>query len=366
MEPSANAVVAAAAENDRRLCKTCQMEFKLTEGRQHGSSFECTTCSSADRLLRRQLGQVAFFKQLHAEKEKRDGKLNWETVKAQLITSLTTKQITENSTNVNTKFLPLGVYLNKGWPKEVVEACPSEYSDTYGCWTYKVPVKSQDWKVVNQEIRERILVQERQATAVRGKKKAKGKDGEEDDGELDLPAAAASSGKKDANPEAEEKKAAKQQASTEKKNKAFNQKVQMLAAKNVGILSQDLSALDKLMGRVPEHELDGQVLELCQKTQAKLKEWIAAAKLTLQEADHAQALSGEEKLKELPFEAGDVKTQHLSVGEILKTLRKSLPVRKAKAAGKAKAAAAAPAGETADENDNAENKPKRRRTKQTP
>ena len=111
MEPSANAVVAAAAEDDKRLCKTCQMEFNLTEGRQHGSSFECTTCSSADRLLRRQLGdksqlqklskdeQVAFFKQLHAEKEKRDGKFNWETVKAQLITSLTTKQITENSTN---------------------------------------------------------------------------------------------------------------------------------------------------------------------------------------------------------------------------------------------------------------------------
>ena len=187
MEPSATAVVAAAAENYQRLCKTCQMEFKVTEGRQHGSAFECTTCSSADRLLRRQLGdksqlqklskeeQVAFFKQLHAEKEKRDGKLNWETVKAQLITSLTTKQITENSTNVNTKFLPLGVYLNKGWPKEVVEACPSEYSDTYGCWTYKVPVKSQDWKVVNQEIRERILVQERQATAVRGKKKPRAK-----------------------------------------------------------------------------------------------------------------------------------------------------------------------------------------------
>ena len=93
---------------------------------------------------------------------------------------------------------------------------------------------------------------------------------------------------------------------------------------------------------------------------------LPAAKLTLQEADHAQAQSGEEKLKELPFEAGDVKTQHLSVGEILKTLRKSLPVPKAKAAGKAKAAAAAPAGETADENDNTENKPKRRRCKQSP
>ena len=34
-------------------------------------------------------------------------------------------------------------------------------------------------------------MQERQATAVRGKKKAKGKDGEEDDGELNLPAVAA-------------------------------------------------------------------------------------------------------------------------------------------------------------------------------
>ena len=221
METS-DAVVPAPAEDDRKVCKTCQMEFKLTEGRQHGPSFECTTCSSADRLLRRQLGdksqlqklskeeQVAFFKKLHAEKETHDGKLNWETVRAQLITSLTTRQITTNSTNVNTKYLPLGVYLKKGWPKEVVEACPSEYNESYGCMTYKVPVKSQDWNVANQKVKERILQQERQATAARTKKKSKGKVGEDDDGELDLPlpapTAAASSGKQGANAKAEEKR----------------------------------------------------------------------------------------------------------------------------------------------------------------
>ena len=97
---------------------------------------------------------------------------------------------------------------------------------------------------------------------------------------------------------------------------------------------------------------------------AKLKEWIAAAKITLQEADQPQAQSGEKKLKDLPFEAGDIKTEHLSVVEILKTLRASLPAPKAKA--KAKAAAAAPAGEPGDETENTEQKPKRRRTKQTP
>ena len=382
METS-DAAVPAPAEDDRKVCKTCQMEFKLTEGRQHGPSFECTTCSSADRLLRRQLGdksqlqklskeeQVAFFKKLHAEKATNDGKLNWETVRAQLITSLTTRQITTNSTNVNTKFLPLGVYLKKGWPKEVVEACPSEYNESYGCTTYKVPVKSQDWNVAHQEVKERILQQERQATAARTKKKSKDKAGEEDEGELDLPlpapTASKSSGKQGANPEAEEKRAAKQQASMEKKNKVFNGKQQMLAAKNMGVLTQDLSALEKLMNRVPEQDLEGQVLQLCQTTQARLKEWVAAAKQTLQDADHLQAQSGEEKLRDLPFGAGDVKTQHLSVVEILKTLRAALPAPKAKPASKAKAkaAASAPAGDD-NAGGNAEQLPKRRRTKQSP
>ena len=98
-----------------------------------------------------------------------------------------------------------------------------------------------------------------------------------------------------------------------------------------------------------------------------MKEWVAAAKQTLQDADHPQAQSGEEKLRDLPFEAGDVKTQHLSVVEILKTLRAALPAPKAKPASKAKAkaAASAPAGDD-NADGNAEQLPKRRRTKQSP
>ena len=140
----------------------------------------------------------------------------------------------------------------------------------------------------------------------------------------------------------------------------------MLAAKNVGVLTQDLSALQKLMNRVPEQDFEGQVLELCQTTQARLKEWVAAAKQTLQDADRPEAQSGEEKLKDLPFEAGDVKTQHLSVAGIVKTLRAALPAPKAKPASKAKAAATAPAGDDNNDDGNAEKLPKRRRTKQTP
>eukprot|EP00435_Cladocopium_sp_Y103_P047988 s1333_g14.t1 len=379
---SVDAVVVAAAEEDKKVCKTCQMEFNSSEGRQHGPSFECVTCSSADRLLRRSLGdrsqlqslskeeQVEFFKKLHAEKEKGGGKLNWVTMKAQLLTSLTTKQVTTNSTNINTKFLPLSVYTKDGWPEEVVKRCPSEHSEVYGCMTYQVPVKSKDWGVAHQEIKERILLQERQATAARSKKRAKGKDGQEENEELDLPAAAESSGKKAENTDKEEKKAAKEQASLEKKNKTHNAKQQMLAAKSMGILTQDLSQLQKLMAKVPADKLEGQVLELCQKTEAKLKEWSTAAKMTMQGADQPQAQSGQEKLPQLSFEAGDVKAEHLSVVEILKTLRAALPAPKAKAKAKAAATAATPAEESSavapTPEESGQNAPKRRRMKGNP
>ena len=377
-----DALVAASAEEDRKICKTCKMDFLSSEGRQHGPSFECVTCSSADRLMRRSLGdksqlqklskeeQVEFFKKLHAEKEKGGGKLNWVTIRAQLITSLTTKQVTTSSTNVNTQFLPLSVYLKDGWPEEVVLRCPSEKSETYGCMTYQVPVKSQGWSVAHQEVKERILLQERQATAARGKKKAKGADCQDDDDELDLPAAAASStAKKAENADKEEKKAAKEQATIEKKNKTHNAKQQMLAAKSMGILTQDLSQLQKLMAKVPADKLEDQVRELCQKTEAKLKDWSTAAKLTVQEADQASALNGQEKLRELPFQAGDVKTEHLSVVEILKTLRAALPAPKAKVKAKAKAAAseATSAADTDPQpEESGQNAPKRRRTKGHP
>ena len=50
--------------------------------------------------------------------------------------------------------------------------CPKEYNEQYQCDTYQVPIKYMTWKQTYQACEERILRQEREATA---KRTAKGR-----------------------------------------------------------------------------------------------------------------------------------------------------------------------------------------------
>lgn len=245
---------AAPAQANSHCCEKCGLVYPLEDGRLHGRKFECTSCASADRMLRRGLGskqellelsteeQQSFYRKLQEEKKK-DNKMNWQTVKACLITALTTRQCTSNENQLNTQFLPLSVYLKQGWEEAVVKACPSEWSNTYGCTTYQVPIKSQTWKEVFEKIQERVLRQEKEATQQKGKKGDKTED-------LDLPKA--SGGTKGVNPEKAEKAAAKAEATAKKKTLSQNQKTQVLAVKCVGQLTTDGLALSKLRTRVTD------------------------------------------------------------------------------------------------------------------
>lgn len=243
-------VATAAAAAPTYCCEKCGLKYPEGDGRLHGRKFECTACASADRMLRRGLGskqellelspedQQSFYRKLLEEKKK-DNRMNWQTVRACLITSLTTRQCSSNESQVNTQFLPLSVYLKQGWDESVVKACPSEWSNTYGCTTYQVPIKSQTWKEVFEQIQERVLRQEKDAT--QGKKGDKKED-------LDLPKASANKTQN----EKSGKGAAKAEANAAKKTVTQNQKTQLLAAKCVGQLTSDSSSLQKLRARVQE------------------------------------------------------------------------------------------------------------------
>ena len=90
--------------------------------------------------------QHSFFQKLAVEKANaKDSRIDWKTVRACLVTSLTTRQMTENATAVDTQFLPLDVWLKQGWPEQTVRNCPKEWNEQYGCDTYQVPVKSMTW-----------------------------------------------------------------------------------------------------------------------------------------------------------------------------------------------------------------------------
>ena len=64
------------------LCKWCGLQFEAAQGQSHGKVFECTTCTSADRMIRRNLGEnqrswltspqrnrTTFYQCLHREKK---------------------------------------------------------------------------------------------------------------------------------------------------------------------------------------------------------------------------------------------------------------------------------------------------------
>ena len=239
---------AGHAEEQQLTCSLCNLSYAPDKGRLHGRKFQCVPCASADRLIRRGLGdkselqalpvseQHAFFRKLHQErKDNPDSRMNWATVRAQLLSSLTTRQLRENSTSVKEESLPLGVWLARGWEKETVERHPSEYNEQMQCMTYNVPVKSKTWKQTYQEVEERLLRQEREATLRRAAKKDLGGEEGGDAGQLDVPKAG-SAAKGDGSAAAE-KKAARAEAAQEKKNQSKNQKLQLLAAKAVAPLA---------------------------------------------------------------------------------------------------------------------------------
>ena len=260
------------------LLYMCGLLYDSEDGRTHGAKFYCLACNAAVKQLSRNVGskkeleaipmeeQQAFFRRLQEEKKAGGKYLPWKTVRAQLIALVTTRHITESSSEVTTEELPLSVWEKQGWEKETVENCPREWSETLKIYLYKVPIKKVVWKENHQKVTERILRQEQEVEKSRCKKNKKGS---EDD--LDLPEAAAP--EKDEKDDQKEEKAA---ASAMRKTQSANQEKNMVAAKRIGQLSNDLQA--KVFKKVTD--VTEAVDKVFQETLSQVELWLGAAKST--------------------------------------------------------------------------------------
>lgn len=328
------------------LCKWCGLQFEASQGRSHGKVFECTTCTSADRMIRRNLGekpselanftpeeQNDFYQRLHREKkENPNSRLMWQTVRVSLVTCLTTRQISRHESKVKAKFLPLSVYVAQGWSADVVQQCEKQWSDELSCDTYRVPVKQDTFSDVFERVSERLLQQEKQAA---GQVKTKGAKTEED--ALDVPAAPK---KQKGDPkERTEEQEARLRVKQEKKNQSKNTKTNLVAAKNVGMLTQAFTSLAKMRARVPPESLDEGTRTTVQDCETKLCDWVTQAKACLAKADTNAVKEGSEELPELPFDRDSVKAILKQAGVVVASLKTFLPAPKAKAKAGAKAGA---------------------------
>lgn len=334
--------MADTQEAAKLLCTLCGLLHDPSAGRLHGTRFGCHSCLAADKQLRRGLGSKAelqslepeeqrkFFQRLQQEKKQQQGKaIPWVTVRAELVTTLCTKQVTSNEAKVKTESLPLTVWLARGWERDIVLRCPVEKDEALQVELYKVPVKSQCWKEAHEEIRERILRQEKEASQKKSRGRAKAGDAEDE--ELDLPEPPKMKGDEAAKTEKDAEKKALQIA---KKAKGLNAKAAMTAAKSVGTLSGDLQAVTKLKDKIQVDIPDG-ILETTTASLEKLTKWTAACKQALQLAEKAEIQSGAESQPLLPFDLNDVKMLHKTCVEVQKSLRPLLPVPKRKAKAKA-------------------------------
>ena len=377
-------------------CKFCGWQFSEEDGRLHGRTFSCTTCASADRVIRFNVGSKGskldsfsgeesckFFRNVHRRKAEAPNKrLNWTSLRALLVSALTQRRVSSFQTSLTGKELPMSVWLKKGWPQETIEASPNFYSEKHQCQLYTVDIKETKWSEEYQRVESEVLQHESEATQTRHAKKKKRKAGDNpggdhsSDDEMAVPAGSTAA------PEKAEKNPEKLRKQVLQKNTSWANK----AAKALGPISQSWTSLataeEKVLKAgtcVPEG-----IAESVKKVTLQFQTWSAAARSAVNQHEANKQLSAEDALQplqELPFTAADVRTVVQQGTEICKSLRALLPPKapKAKASGntgKAKAAAAAAEAEngTAELSADAscpsggpgpavEPAPKRRRTK---
>eukprot|EP00438_Fugacium_kawagutii_P030700 Skav213054 [mRNA] locus=scaffold364:146086:147168:- [translate_table: standard] len=326
-------------------CKLCGLQYETSAGRLHGLSFKCKLCDTSERTIRRNLGTNnglqsftvsethTFFRTLHEEKKKcASARLQWHTVRASLVTSMTTKSITSFRAEVKGKYLPLCVWKAQGWEEETVLNCPKEWSEELKTDTYLVPIKVLSWAEQHEQHMTKVLQQEQEITKKRGGRK--GPDSE--DGDLDVP---------DAQKEGKTKEpSAKSLAAARKRLFTQGQAIGSKAAKALGPLRQAVTSLERVWGKAQPHkaELPEGLVTVVEETLPKLQSWTAAARRSLEAAESCKTIPEDAELTEvpqLPFAPEDLKASVKQAAEVQKAVRDSLPKKepKAKAASKKKA-----------------------------
>ena len=381
---------------EKKTCKFCNFKYLPADGRQHGRAFQCATCSSADRVLRHNLGSKGsnldsfsgeeacnFFRDIHRKKaESPNSRLQWTSLRAMLISALTQRRVSAFKSKLTGKELPLEVWMTKGWPKETVLASHNFWSEKHQCQLYVVDITEKSWSEEFQTVESEVLQHEADAAAARqGKKKKKKQAPNADqphssDDEMALPCTNSNE------EEVDKKKADKSQ----KKVLQLNTALATRAAKAMGPISQNWTSLVTLQEKVAKAgvTVPAGIAESAQQATEKFRNWSEAARaaVNLHEASKQLAEEDVQRLSDLPFGPADLKTAVQQSVEIGKSLRSLIPAKAAKGKAKPKACPKAAAvaveaagavdsvepndaGEAAptDDNTTAEAAPKRRRTK---
>ena len=363
-----NKLMAAIAEH---MCRFCGLQHPATQGRMHGKEFECTSCATSDKMLRRNLGSraclqpftpqesAAFFQDIAKKKAASpNGRILWTAIRGTLVQRLTDQKVSSFKASVSGKSLPLGVWVKQGWKEDVVKGCPNYWCTDVGDQVYTVPVKEVKWSEEHARIHAQILEHEQQAAGRKRQGKRKAKDGDSSGAELDLPEA----------PQDEKKKQEKNPGGQRQKLLATNAALANCAAKSLGPLQNSITGLSKTAEKVQKAGITvpDEVQGILSEIMAKLEEWAAASRYTVNAHEATRELWKQEDaelptLAKLPFQTTDLKPVQKQASELVDTLKKLLPVKEPKT--KAKAKSAPKPGEADGNAEDTENRPRRRRTK---
>ena len=341
-----------AVEGEQLVCILCGWKYASNQGRLHGHKFTCTQCGSANRQIRRHLGDspeqvcsfseedtIDFYRSLHEKKNSTSGPLLWKTVRAALLTCAVTRHITRAKSLLTGEYLPLSVWTSRGWEADVVEKQEKEWREDLGVWTYRVHIKALSWEETHERMEETILRHEREACKKRGDKAA-----------ADLEVPLQEKGDKGKAEKAENKGA----LAAAKKLARDNENCYALAAKGIGAYTKPVCQLEKLSAKVNSSvDVNESVKAAFNDLKSKLEGCVdrSRAVVNQHEAQKEKDIQEQVPLPALPFDKQDLQSLVKQSVVVLKDARNALPKRQAKP--KAKAAAAVPEGEGA---------PKRRRT----
>ena len=332
------AEAAAGAQPTSQLftCKWCGLGYSGEQGRLHGNVFTCLPCNTHERSLRRNLGTDtglqqfsveethSFFRKLLQKKsETANGRLQYATVRAVLVNSVTERTVNSYKGQVSCSELPLSVYVQQGWAPDVVEKCPKVWSDKFGVYCYQVPVKTQTWAQCFERIESKLLQQEKEIT------KRKGKSTKDDPDDLDVPVSAA------ADKASSSKKEAKQAEAQARKLLQENHKISTVAAKALGPLVQSEASLRACQEKVEKASVGEQVLLVSRPLSLKLESWAKAAREAVNCQDNnRQKPEGAEviALVPLPWTAEDMKATLKQAATVVKELKACLPKKEKRAA----------------------------------
>lgn len=331
-------------EVEKLLCVLCGWKFTPEQGRLHGRKFTCTQCGSANRQLRRHLGegpeQVCGFDQEDAQefyralqqKKSPSGPLGWKTVRATLLTCAVTRHITRAKSLLTGEYLPLSVWTSRGWDADVVEKQEKEWRDDLGLWTYRVHIKALSWEETHERMEETLLRHEREASKKRGDKAA---------ADLDLPLQE-NKGKGEKGDKAE-KDANKVALTAAKKLVRENEKRCALAARGIGVYTKPVSQLHKLSAKVDScPEVDEAVKKAFHEVKTRLEDCVEKSRtvVNLAEGQKEKDILEQVALPALPFDQADLKSLVKQSAVVLRDTRNSFPkpVPKAKAAGRTRSA----------------------------